>query len=86
MGAMEEVSEWRKRSTSGSLGLGLCGSFRAGQSSSCVDLGDAFQFEHQRRVQFEGSVAEPLQTITAFFFGLNEAVCCELSFKTVEAR
>ena len=26
-------------------------------------------FEHQRRVQFEGCVAEPLQTITAILFG-----------------
>ena len=28
-------------------------------------------FEHQRRVQFEGCVAEPLQTITAIHPGLT---------------
>ena len=61
--------------------LGSGQSFRSSASSSGVDVGDAFQlprrirrvlcghFEHQRRLQFEGSAAEPLQTITAILLG-----------------
>ena len=50
------------------------------QCPSCVCLGNAFQsmkilqilcgnFDNQRRLQFEGCVAEPPQTITAILFG-----------------
>ena len=31
--------------------------------------------DHQRRVQFEGCVAEPLQTITAIFLGRSGVAC-----------
>ena len=59
----------------GAITLGQC--VWACPSSSCVGPGSAFQilqadfaramwlFEHQRRVQFEGCVAEPLYTLTA---------------------
>ena len=63
------------------LVLDLAKSLRAGQSSGGLGLGDELElskedfvvlcgyFEHQRRVLFEGCVAEPLQTITAFLPG-----------------
>ena len=62
-------------------GAGLGGGFRAGQSPSGLGLGDALQLPEedivgalwvlraQRRVQFEGCVTEPLQTITAILRG-----------------
>ena len=51
-----------------------------------LDLAKAFEsaflwwvlcgcFEHQRRVQFEGCVAEPLQTITALCQGQSGVAC-----------
>ena len=64
------------------LVLDLATSTRAHLLSSCVDFGDAIHqlsgeiwgvlcryFEHQRRVQLEGCVAEPPQTITAILLG-----------------
>ena len=63
------------------LVLDLAQVFDQVASSSGVDVGDAFQlprrilrvlcghFERQRRVQFEGSDAEPLQTITTILLG-----------------
>ena len=40
-------------------------------------------FEHQRRVQFEGCVAEPLKTITAFFARVKDELpaFCVLYYK-----
>ena len=73
-----------RRKMSGSIGLGLGESLRAGQSSSGVwawTTHFSFQgkllrvlcghFKHQRRVQFEKCVAEPLQTNTANLVGLS---------------
>ena len=68
--------------------LDLGASFRAGQSSKAV-LAWATHlnvsrkilrvlcgyFEHQRSVQFEGCVAEPLQTITAFCSSPSGVAC-----------
>ena len=59
------------------LVLDLAEAFRACQSFSGVGVGDACQCFHEdsagamrvRRVQFEGCVAEPLQTITAILLG-----------------
>ena len=75
-----------RRKMSGSIGLGLGESFRAGQSSSGVwawTTHFSFQrkllrvpcghFEHQRRAQFEKCVAEPLQTNTANLVGPSGA-------------
>ena len=66
-----------RTSEGGVRGAGPREGLRAGQSPCGVDLGDALHLhkediagalcgylEHQRRVQFEGCVAEPLQTIT----------------------
>ena len=47
------------------MGLGDALQLPQGRSCGCC----AVNFEHQRRVQFEGCVAEPLQTISAILPG-----------------
>ena len=49
----------------------------SGQSSCCLGFGrvPCGYFEHPRRVQFEGCVAEPLRTVTAILSGSK---CCLL--------
>ena len=77
--------QWQSKgggSRSGSLGSGPGEGLRACHPSGGLGLGDTLQlpeedpcgcfggcFEHQRRVQFEGRVAEPLRTITAMLPG-----------------
>ena len=86
----------RKISRSGSPGLGK--SLRAGQSSSGVGVGDAFQFSlgdfacavhvfraAAERVHFEGCVAEPLQTRTAILPG-SKWSCLLLRFVSQDAQ
>ena len=79
VGDCSDCSRW-KDSTRVHAGVGPGESIGARWSPSRVGLGDVFQFrktlrvlcgysEHQRRVQFEGCVAEPLQTITAILPG-----------------
>ena len=61
---------WR-RPSSGSVFL-WCGPGRrnsVSQGRSCECCAVCGYFEHQRRVQFEGCVAEPLQSITAILPG-----------------
>ena len=66
---MERVDGKAKEEDPGALALVL-DLFRAGQSSCGVGLGVLCgYFEHQRRVRFEGCVAEPLQTITTVLPG-----------------
>ena len=69
---MERSTGQAKEEDQGALAFGP--GLRAGQSSCGVGLGDALQFpkedlasavRHQRRVQFEGCVAQLLQAITA---------------------
>ena len=71
----------RRVSRSGSVGSGSGNGLRACQPPYGLGLATQFcfprkilrvlfgYFEHQRRVQFEGCVAEPLQTMSAIFPG-----------------
>ena len=83
---MERFNYQAEEKDQGAAGLvlDLTKSLRAGQSSSVVGVGDAFQFSVEdfayavrvlrapaERVHFEGCVAEPLQTMTAFLTGFQ---------------
>ena len=48
--------------------------YRGRKKQGAITLVLCWYFEHQRRVVFEGSMAEPLQTITTVFLG-SEGSC-----------